>query len=94
MAPAGRLTGVRSLVFTDTEHVALDRYLTYPLATRICTPYTFKKRSDFEPGRPRRMTSRAYTAAFNETSEYGRADSASTFVQEPLQSISRLPDFR
>lgn len=39
-------------------------------------PYTFKKRSDFEPRRPRRMTSRAYTADFNETSEYGRADSA------------------
>jgi predicted glycosyltransferase len=42
VAPAGRLAGVPSLVFTDTEHVALDRYLTYPLATRICTPYTFK----------------------------------------------------
>lgn len=43
IAPAGRLAGVRSLVFTDTEHVALDRWLTYPLATRVHTPYTFLK---------------------------------------------------
>ncbi len=43
IAPAGRLCRVPSLVFTDTEHVALDRWLTYPLATRIYTPYTFLK---------------------------------------------------
>jgi len=43
IAPAGRLSRVPSLVFTDTEHVALDRWLTYPLATRIYTPYTFLK---------------------------------------------------
>jgi hypothetical protein len=43
VAPAGRLTGTRSLVFTDTEHVALDRVLTYPWATRIATPYTFAR---------------------------------------------------
>jgi predicted glycosyltransferase len=43
IAPAGRLGGVPSLVFTDTEHVALDRWLTYPLATRVFTPYTFLK---------------------------------------------------
>jgi predicted glycosyltransferase len=43
VAPAGRLTGVPSLVFTDTEHVALDRYLTYPWATRICTPDAFAR---------------------------------------------------
>lgn len=43
IAPAGRLTSVPALVFTDTEHVALDRWLTYPLATRVYTPYTFLK---------------------------------------------------
>lgn len=43
IAPAGRLCRVPSVVFTDTEHVALDRWLTYPLASRIYTPYTFLK---------------------------------------------------
>lgn len=43
VAPAGRLTSTPSVVFTDTEHVAADRWLTYPLATRICTPDAFKK---------------------------------------------------
>jgi hypothetical protein len=43
IAPAGRLGRTPALVFTDTEHVALDRWLTYPLATRIYTPYTFLK---------------------------------------------------
>jgi predicted glycosyltransferase len=43
ISPAGRLARVPSLVFTDTEHVALDRWLTYPLATRVYTPYTFLK---------------------------------------------------
>jgi len=43
VAPAARLSGVPSLVLTDTEHVALDRWLTYPLASRIATPYTFLK---------------------------------------------------
>src|SRR4029078_5854430 len=43
VAPAGRLTRVPSLVFTDTEHVALDRYLTSPGATRICTPAAFTR---------------------------------------------------
>jgi uncharacterized protein len=43
VAPAGRLTGTPTVVFTDTEHVAADRVLTYPWATRICTPSVFKK---------------------------------------------------
>jgi len=43
VAPAGRLTSTPTVVFTDTEHVAADRLLTYPLATRICTPAVFKK---------------------------------------------------
>jgi hypothetical protein len=44
VAPAARLARVPSLVLTDTEHVALDRWLTYPLASRIATPYTFRTR--------------------------------------------------
>jgi predicted glycosyltransferase len=43
IAPAGRLTSTPTVVFTDTEHVAADRILTYPWATRICTPQAFKK---------------------------------------------------
>jgi len=43
VAPVGRLTGTPTVVFTDTEHVAIDRLLTYPWATRICTPRVFKK---------------------------------------------------
>jgi predicted glycosyltransferase len=43
VAPAGRLTSTPTVVFTDTEHVAADRVLTYPWATRICTPTAFKK---------------------------------------------------
>jgi hypothetical protein len=39
-------------------------------------PYTFKNRSDFEAGRPERLTSAAYAKAFEETREYGRIDSA------------------
>ena len=42
IAPAGRLTRTPTVVFTDTEHVSLDRRLTYPWATRICTPRAFK----------------------------------------------------
>jgi hypothetical protein len=38
-------------------------------------PYTFNKRSNFQPRRPRRLTSRIYTADFNETRDYGRVDS-------------------
>lgn len=43
IAPAGRLTGTPTVVFTDTEHVAGDRLLTYPWATRIVTPEVFKR---------------------------------------------------
>lgn len=32
-----------SIVFTDTEHVSIDRYLTHPLASVICTPQSFKR---------------------------------------------------
>jgi hypothetical protein len=43
ITPVGRLAGRPTVVFTDTEHVAADRYLTYPWATRICTPASFLK---------------------------------------------------
>jgi hypothetical protein len=39
-------------------------------------PYTFKHRRNFEPGRPERLTSAAYARDFDETRDYGRADSA------------------
>ncbi len=45
LAPLGRLTRVPSLVFTDTEHVSIDRYLTFPWATRLCTPEVFRKQA-------------------------------------------------
>ena len=38
-------------------------------------PFTFKKRSDFEVGRPERLNSAAYAKDFDETREYGRLDS-------------------
>jgi predicted glycosyltransferase len=43
IVPVGKLAGVPSVVFTDTEHVLLDRYLTYPWASVVCTPYCFKR---------------------------------------------------
>ncbi|MCB0194939.1 MAG: DUF354 domain-containing protein [Anaerolineae bacterium] len=43
IAPACKLLNKPSIVFTDTEHVSIDRYLTYPLASVICTPTSFKK---------------------------------------------------
>jgi predicted glycosyltransferase len=43
IAPVCKLAGIPSVVFTDSEHVALDRYLTYPLASAVCTPRCFKK---------------------------------------------------
>lgn len=43
LAPLGRLTRTPSLIFTDTEHASTDPYLTYPWATRICTPAVFQK---------------------------------------------------
>lgn len=45
IAPVCKLAGVPSVVFTDSEHVSLDRYLTYPLASAVCTPYCFKKKA-------------------------------------------------
>jgi len=45
IAPVGKLLGIPTVVFTDSEHVKLDRYLTYPLATRVCTPTWFKQKA-------------------------------------------------
>jgi uncharacterized protein len=42
-APVCKLLRIPSVIFTDTEHVAIDRYITYPLATVICTPHCFQK---------------------------------------------------
>jgi hypothetical protein len=43
IAPAGRLAGVPSVVWTDTEHVATDRWLVEPWATAVCTPECFRR---------------------------------------------------
>ncbi|MGC9384769.1 MAG: DUF354 domain-containing protein [Kosmotogaceae bacterium] len=39
----GRLMGVKTCVFTDTEHAKLSNSITFPFATRICTPDSFSK---------------------------------------------------
>ena len=41
IAPVARLMNKPSIVFTDTESVPLDTYLTYPFASVICTPDCF-----------------------------------------------------
>ena len=41
IAPVCRLLGKPSIVFTDSEPVPLDNYLTYPFASIICTPNCF-----------------------------------------------------
>lgn len=46
-------------------------------------PYTFRKRHDFAPKRPRALTSRTYAVDFAETRELGRADSA---IRTPEQT--------
>jgi hypothetical protein len=55
IAHAGALTGVKSLVFYDTENARLQNLLTYPLATRVLVPrcysaWTPKKRTIRYPG--------------------------------------------
>ncbi len=43
IAPVSRLLGKPSIVFTDSEPVPLDNYLTYPFASLVCTPDCFLK---------------------------------------------------
>lgn len=42
IAPICKLLGKPSIAFTDTETVLMDKYLTYPFASIICTPNCFK----------------------------------------------------
>jgi predicted glycosyltransferase len=35
---AGKLLGIKTVVFTDTEHAKLSNNITFPFATYICTP--------------------------------------------------------
>ena len=42
IAHAGAFTGVKSLVFYDTENARLQNLLTYPLATRVFVPRCYK----------------------------------------------------
>lgn len=37
----GKLLGIKTCVFTDTEHAKLANHLTFPFATWICTPSCF-----------------------------------------------------
>src|SRR3990172_11496326 len=43
IAPVGKLLGIPAIIFTDTESVPIDKYLTYPIANAICTPACFNK---------------------------------------------------
>lgn len=38
---AGKLMGIKTVVFTDTEHAKLSNGITFPFATWICTPQAF-----------------------------------------------------
>lgn len=43
VAQVARLTGAKSIIFTDTENVKIASALTYPFADTICTPACFKE---------------------------------------------------
>ena len=43
VAHVAKLTGAKSIIFTDTEHGRLANLLTFPFADVICTPSCFKK---------------------------------------------------
>ena len=43
IAHVGKLIKKPSVIFTDTEHAALQNVLTFPFATAICTPSCFKE---------------------------------------------------
>lgn len=38
---AGKLLGIKTCVFTDTEHAKLSNAITFPFATWICTPESY-----------------------------------------------------
>lgn len=60
IAPICKLADVPSVVFTDSEHVLLDIYLTYPLSSVICTPLWFKKEFGYHQLRYRGFQELAY----------------------------------
>jgi hypothetical protein len=39
---AGKLLGIKTVVFTDTEHAKLSNLITFPFASFICTPESYK----------------------------------------------------
>lgn len=39
---AGKLLGIKTVVFSDTEHAKLSNFITFPFATYICTPDSYK----------------------------------------------------
>ena len=42
-AQISKLLNFKSVVFTDSEHVKIDKYLTFPFATRVIVPNCFTK---------------------------------------------------
>lgn len=55
IAQCGALLRIPSLIFTDTEHVGTASLLTFPFATRICTPDWFAE--EIPPGKHVRFRS-------------------------------------
>lgn len=43
IAHVGKLMGIKTIVFTDTEHAKLSNGITFPFATWICTPNAYMK---------------------------------------------------
>jgi len=43
VAHVARITGTKSIVFTDTEHARIANLVTFPFSSVICTPSCFKK---------------------------------------------------
>ncbi|MDW7755097.1 MAG: DUF354 domain-containing protein [Brevefilum sp.] len=39
---AGKLLGIKTVVFSDTEHAKLSNLITFPFASYICTPDSYK----------------------------------------------------
>ena len=43
VAHVARLTGAKSIIFTDTEHAKIANMVTFPFSDVVCTPSCFKK---------------------------------------------------
>ncbi len=43
IASVGWLTGIPAVIFTDTEHARLSNFISFPFASAICTPASFRE---------------------------------------------------